>query len=114
MREWAVFLTLLFGLFGVVAQHARLLLRSQGVLLQVGGIYAATGTAVWACTRLMTSAHTLHSHHYFNFAMLLPMTRFPGTLSVLTQAFCVGAAVEGISCWGMVQYKHLSSKLASK
>ena len=52
-------------------------------------------------TAALRQSHFLHFHHYCVGLFLFPFCRFAKPLSLATQGFLLGVAVEGIARWGM-------------
>lgn len=100
-------IVLLLGIY-----HLRLMII-HGVWLYLLLLYICSfsifGLIVWR----LRKSHDYHSHHYFNFLLLLPLTCFNTVLSSVTQAMILGSCIEGIACWGMDPILHDSMSKSS-
>jgi len=78
----------------VLARRERIL--AAYALSFVGAIALLVGT-----TWILRGAYYPHIHHYFLFGFFIPWARFRNPVSLMSQAFCAGVYVEGISEWSM-------------
>lgn len=86
-------------LFGAIAHHVYLVskLPSRGTYALR---YALLATAAASLSGLLAGHASLHLHHYLLALALVPLTRFPGRVSLITQALLLGLLIQGLAFFG--------------
>ena len=80
--------------------------RQDGMLRALGLFYLPTLLGLAATTALLRPTHTVHLHHYFTAALLVPLTRFPGRVPAIWQALLVGFHLQGVAIFGIEPLFH--------
>jgi len=90
------------ALIALIVLHVQYFTSSPAqTLISIGAVYLVALVSLTLGHLYFSKTHSFHSHHYFNFMMILPLTRFPFTGAIIAQSFVLGSIVEGIACWGM-------------
>jgi len=85
----------------VFVLHVRYFMRDSDALWSCTLQYLTLGLGLSIARFFGGSKRCFHAHHYFNFGLLLPLTRFLFVGSLVFQSVVIGSMIEGISCWGM-------------